>query len=99
MTHDISLDEFEDDDLSEITEITDERGMSLNCNGPDLKVSCLSTDLAPLRFNEMAVAAFAFITLAATNDLKPNLRNVTIQRILHRFPVTLYRRVSDSDNL
>lgn len=39
MTHDISLDEFEDDDLSEITEITDERGMSLNCNGPDLKVS------------------------------------------------------------
>lgn len=38
MTHDISLDEFEDDDLSEITEITDERGMSLNCNGPDLKV-------------------------------------------------------------
>lgn len=39
LTHDISLDEFEDDDLSEITEITDERGMSLNCNGPDLKVS------------------------------------------------------------
>lgn len=38
MTHDISLDEFEDDDLSEITEITDERGVSLNCNGPDLKV-------------------------------------------------------------
>ncbi|TNM90776.1 hypothetical protein fugu_003065 [Takifugu bimaculatus] len=37
LTHDISLDEFEDDDLSEITEITDERGMSLNCNGPDLK--------------------------------------------------------------
>uniref|UniRef100_A0A8C2W9T6 Mitogen-activated protein kinase 8 interacting protein 1 n=1 Tax=Cyclopterus lumpus TaxID=8103 RepID=A0A8C2W9T6_CYCLU len=33
LTHDISLDEFEDDDLSEITEITDERGMSLNCNG------------------------------------------------------------------
>ncbi|KAM3626063.1 uncharacterized protein V6R79_021958 [Siganus canaliculatus] len=37
LTHDISLDEFEDDDLSEITEITDECGMSLNCNGPDLK--------------------------------------------------------------
>uniref|UniRef100_A0A8C5EGY3 Mitogen-activated protein kinase 8 interacting protein 1 n=1 Tax=Gouania willdenowi TaxID=441366 RepID=A0A8C5EGY3_GOUWI len=37
LTHDISLDEFEDDDLSEITEITDERGMSLNCNGPDMK--------------------------------------------------------------
>lgn len=52
LTHDISLDEFEDDDLSEITEITDERGMSLNCNGPDLKVS---PDLAPLRFNEMLV--------------------------------------------
>uniref|UniRef100_A0A7N8WN79 Mitogen-activated protein kinase 8 interacting protein 1b n=1 Tax=Mastacembelus armatus TaxID=205130 RepID=A0A7N8WN79_9TELE len=33
LTHDISLDEFEDDDLSEITEITDECGMSLNCNG------------------------------------------------------------------
>ncbi|XP_012686116.1 C-Jun-amino-terminal kinase-interacting protein 1 isoform X2 [Clupea harengus] len=32
LTHDISLDEFEDEDLSEITEITDERGMSLNCN-------------------------------------------------------------------
>ncbi|XP_038160765.1 C-Jun-amino-terminal kinase-interacting protein 1-like isoform X1 [Cyprinodon tularosa] len=37
LTHDISLDEFEDDDLSEITEITDERGMSLNCNGPDIR--------------------------------------------------------------
>ncbi|XP_029000551.1 C-Jun-amino-terminal kinase-interacting protein 1 isoform X2 [Betta splendens] len=37
LTHDISLDEFEDDDLSEITEITDECGMSLNCNGPDVK--------------------------------------------------------------
>ncbi|XP_029284110.1 C-Jun-amino-terminal kinase-interacting protein 1 isoform X2 [Cottoperca gobio] len=36
LTHDISLDEFEDDDLSEITEITDECGMSLNCNGPDI---------------------------------------------------------------
>ncbi|XP_063044329.1 C-Jun-amino-terminal kinase-interacting protein 1 [Engraulis encrasicolus] len=32
LTHDISLDEFEDEDLSEITEITDERGVSLNCN-------------------------------------------------------------------
>uniref|UniRef100_A0A3Q2GB67 Mitogen-activated protein kinase 8 interacting protein 1 n=1 Tax=Cyprinodon variegatus TaxID=28743 RepID=A0A3Q2GB67_CYPVA len=46
LTHDISLDEFEDDDLSEITEITDERGMSLNCNGPDIRqffppASCL----------------------------------------------------------
>nr|XP_061830787.1 C-Jun-amino-terminal kinase-interacting protein 1-like isoform X1 [Nerophis lumbriciformis] len=37
LTHDISLGEFEDDDLSEITEITDERGVSLNCNGPDVK--------------------------------------------------------------
>ncbi|KAF7647702.1 hypothetical protein LDENG_00168090 [Lucifuga dentata] len=37
LTHDISLDEFEDDDLSEITEITDERGRSLNYNGLDLK--------------------------------------------------------------
>lgn len=39
LTHDISLDEFEDEDLSEITEITDERGMSLNCNSQlDIKV-------------------------------------------------------------
>ncbi|KAM4603094.1 C-Jun-amino-terminal kinase-interacting protein 1 [Polymixia lowei] len=37
LTHDISLDEFEDDDLSEITEITDECGMSLNCNGLEIK--------------------------------------------------------------
>ncbi|KAK1890803.1 C-Jun-amino-terminal kinase-interacting protein 1, partial [Dissostichus eleginoides] len=37
LTHDISLDEFEDDDLSEITEITDECGVSLNFNGPDMK--------------------------------------------------------------
>ncbi|KAI5101921.1 C-Jun-amino-terminal kinase-interacting protein 1 [Silurus meridionalis] len=37
LTHDISLDEFEDEDLSEITEITDERGLSLNCNGFDIK--------------------------------------------------------------
>ncbi|XP_053491466.1 C-Jun-amino-terminal kinase-interacting protein 1 isoform X3 [Ictalurus furcatus] len=37
LTHDISLDEFEDEDLSEITEITDERGLSLNCNGLDIK--------------------------------------------------------------
>ncbi|XP_024151940.1 C-Jun-amino-terminal kinase-interacting protein 1 isoform X1 [Oryzias melastigma] len=37
LTHDISLDEFEDDDLSEITEITDECGISLNCNRPDPK--------------------------------------------------------------
>ncbi|XP_061593530.1 C-Jun-amino-terminal kinase-interacting protein 1 isoform X2 [Cololabis saira] len=37
LTHDISVDEFEDDDLSEITEITDECGLSLNCNGPDIK--------------------------------------------------------------
>ncbi|XP_068170800.1 C-Jun-amino-terminal kinase-interacting protein 1 isoform X2 [Antennarius striatus] len=37
LTHDISLDGFEDDDLSEVTEITDEHGRSLNCNGPDLK--------------------------------------------------------------
>uniref|UniRef100_A0A3P9ITI3 Mitogen-activated protein kinase 8 interacting protein 1 n=1 Tax=Oryzias latipes TaxID=8090 RepID=A0A3P9ITI3_ORYLA len=38
LTHDISLDEFEDDDLSEITEMTDECGISLNCNRPDSKV-------------------------------------------------------------
>ncbi|XP_043938504.1 C-Jun-amino-terminal kinase-interacting protein 1 isoform X2 [Protopterus annectens] len=31
LTHDISLEEFEDEDLSEITEITDECGMSLHC--------------------------------------------------------------------
>ncbi|XP_028812686.1 C-Jun-amino-terminal kinase-interacting protein 1 isoform X1 [Denticeps clupeoides] len=37
LTHDISLDEFEDEDLSEITEITDERGVSLNCNSLEIK--------------------------------------------------------------
>ncbi|XP_029624734.1 uncharacterized protein LOC115203843 [Salmo trutta] len=37
LTHDISLNEFEDEDLSEITEITDECGMSLNCNGLEIK--------------------------------------------------------------
>ncbi|XP_076879227.1 C-Jun-amino-terminal kinase-interacting protein 1 isoform X2 [Brachyhypopomus gauderio] len=37
LTHDLSLDEFEDEDLSEITEITDERGLSLNCNSFDIK--------------------------------------------------------------
>ncbi|KAG8001194.1 hypothetical protein GBF38_006757 [Nibea albiflora] len=46
MTHDISLDEFEDDDLSEITEITDECGMSLNCNGPDLKLCVITSHVA-----------------------------------------------------
>ncbi|XP_022539587.2 C-Jun-amino-terminal kinase-interacting protein 1a [Astyanax mexicanus] len=30
LTHDMSLDEYEDDDLSEVTEITDERGGSLS---------------------------------------------------------------------
>ncbi|TSM20283.1 C-Jun-amino-terminal kinase-interacting protein 1 [Bagarius yarrelli] len=38
LTHDISLNEFEDEDLSEITEIKDERGFSLNCNGFDGKL-------------------------------------------------------------
>lgn len=38
LTHDISLNEFEDDDLSEITEITDECGMSLNYMGLEIKV-------------------------------------------------------------
>ncbi|KAK6315711.1 hypothetical protein J4Q44_G00132350 [Coregonus suidteri] len=38
LTHDISLNEFEDEDLSEITEITDECGMSLNCNGLEIKL-------------------------------------------------------------
>uniref|UniRef100_A0A3B3BC68 Mitogen-activated protein kinase 8 interacting protein 1 n=1 Tax=Oryzias melastigma TaxID=30732 RepID=A0A3B3BC68_ORYME len=45
LTHDISLDEFEDDDLSEITEITDECGISLNCNRPDPKVRLAGTIL------------------------------------------------------
>ncbi|XP_068117811.1 C-Jun-amino-terminal kinase-interacting protein 1 isoform X3 [Hyperolius riggenbachi] len=31
LTHDITLEEFEDEDLSEITEITDECGISLHC--------------------------------------------------------------------
>lgn len=29
LTHDISLNEYEDDDLSEVTEITDENGITL----------------------------------------------------------------------
>uniref|UniRef100_A0A8C4ZN79 Mitogen-activated protein kinase 8 interacting protein 1 n=1 Tax=Gadus morhua TaxID=8049 RepID=A0A8C4ZN79_GADMO len=37
LTHDISLDGFEDDDLSEITEITDECGVSLNCNADEME--------------------------------------------------------------
>ncbi|KAJ8247804.1 hypothetical protein GJAV_G00250710 [Gymnothorax javanicus] len=37
LTHDLSLDEFEDEDLSELTEITDERGVSLNSNNLDIK--------------------------------------------------------------
>ncbi|XP_061101778.1 C-Jun-amino-terminal kinase-interacting protein 1-like [Conger conger] len=37
LTHDISLDEFEDEDLSELTEITDECGVSLNSNSLDIK--------------------------------------------------------------
>ncbi|XP_062327714.1 C-Jun-amino-terminal kinase-interacting protein 1 [Osmerus eperlanus] len=37
LTHDISLEEFEDEDLSEITDIQDECGMSLNCNGLEVK--------------------------------------------------------------
>ncbi|XP_061078431.1 C-Jun-amino-terminal kinase-interacting protein 1-like isoform X1 [Conger conger] len=37
LTQDISLDEFEDEDLSEITEIADDCGMSLNCNGVVIK--------------------------------------------------------------
>ncbi|XP_075044332.1 C-Jun-amino-terminal kinase-interacting protein 1 isoform X2 [Mixophyes fleayi] len=32
LTHDITLEEFEDEDLSEITEIKDECGISLHCN-------------------------------------------------------------------
>ncbi|KAL0968614.1 hypothetical protein UPYG_G00269190 [Umbra pygmaea] len=35
LTHDISLEEFEDDDLSQVTEITDETGVSLNYNDLD----------------------------------------------------------------
>lgn len=30
LTHDISLNEYEDDDLSEVTEITDENGITLS---------------------------------------------------------------------
>ncbi|XP_036390443.1 C-Jun-amino-terminal kinase-interacting protein 1-like [Megalops cyprinoides] len=37
LTNDIRLDQFEDEDLSEITEITDGCGMSLNCNSVDIK--------------------------------------------------------------
>jgi len=39
LTHDISLNEYEDDDLSEVTEITDENGITLNHLDLDPKVS------------------------------------------------------------
>ncbi|XP_051510612.1 C-Jun-amino-terminal kinase-interacting protein 1-like isoform X2 [Myxocyprinus asiaticus] len=37
LTHDIGLDEFEDEDLSEITEITDEFVLRGRCHGSDIK--------------------------------------------------------------
>ncbi len=37
LTHDISLNEYEDDDLSEVTEITDENGITLSQLDLDLK--------------------------------------------------------------
>ncbi|XP_046889915.1 C-Jun-amino-terminal kinase-interacting protein 1a [Hypomesus transpacificus] len=42
LTHDFSLDEFEDEDLSQVTEITDECGGSLSCDDLDCKdhVTC-----------------------------------------------------------
>ncbi len=39
LTHDISLNEYEDDDLSEVTEITDENGITLSQLDLDPKVS------------------------------------------------------------
>lgn len=39
LTHDISLEEFEDEDLSQVTEITDEAGASLNYDDLDSQVS------------------------------------------------------------
>ncbi|KAM9764636.1 LOW QUALITY PROTEIN: C-Jun-amino-terminal kinase-interacting protein 1 [Menidia menidia] len=64
LTHDISLDGFEDDDLSEITEITDERGLSLNCNGPDGKAGVLrGTNGVPGRGEVGAVGRFQAETL------------------------------------
>lgn len=39
LTHDISLNEYEDDDLSEVTEITDENGITLSHLDLDPKVS------------------------------------------------------------
>lgn len=39
LTNDISLNEYEDDDLSEVTEITDENGITLNHLDLDFKVS------------------------------------------------------------
>lgn len=39
LTHDISLNEYEDDDLSEMTEITDENGITLSQLDLDPNVS------------------------------------------------------------
>ncbi|KAM8940296.1 C-Jun-amino-terminal kinase-interacting protein 1 isoform 2-T2 [Pelodytes ibericus] len=47
LTHDITLEEFEDEDLSEITEITDECGISLHCNESRHRKSRLRTEPGP----------------------------------------------------
>ncbi|XP_066439514.1 C-Jun-amino-terminal kinase-interacting protein 1 isoform X1 [Eleutherodactylus coqui] len=47
LTHDITLEEFEDEDLSEITEITDECGISLHCNDSRLCKSRLRAEPGP----------------------------------------------------
>ncbi|XP_063800383.1 C-Jun-amino-terminal kinase-interacting protein 1 isoform X3 [Pseudophryne corroboree] len=47
LTHDITLEEFEDEDLSEITEIKDECGISLHCNESRHCKSRLRTEPGP----------------------------------------------------
>ncbi|XP_063294624.1 C-Jun-amino-terminal kinase-interacting protein 1 isoform X2 [Pelobates fuscus] len=47
LTHDITLEEFEDEDLSEITEITDECGISFHCNESRHCKSCLRVEPGP----------------------------------------------------
>ncbi|XP_002934139.3 C-Jun-amino-terminal kinase-interacting protein 1 isoform X2 [Xenopus tropicalis] len=47
LTHDITLEEFEDEDLSEITEITDECGISLHCNDSQRCKSRLRSEPGP----------------------------------------------------
>lgn len=56
LTHDISLNEYEDDDLSEVTEITDENGITLSQLDLDPKVSLHPQINVLYRFESVFIA-------------------------------------------